>query len=137
MTNEDIIQKIKNGLQNCCATYGIARQDIGIKISAGLMSGVNCVLLKDNTPVLNSAGKSTVISIKDLFGINAMEALLVGNHLGGTLSKLANNDKNKNITDKKKVNARMYSESPDFYPSVTLYEGDKVVNDSITIQDLT
>ncbi len=135
-TQDDIIKKIQNGLQELCSTYNIHRKEIRVKISMGMMNiGVRCVLMKNEEVVKNSSDKAVTISISELMKLEMGEAAIANVGLGKLLSKLAEKP-NHNI-EKSKVNARIYTNDSNFYPSVTLYSENRVVNDSISIQDLT
>lgn len=128
METSEIIRKIQQALEKCSLDSGIDKKDIRVKIvidKGFIANNVKCSLLNKTDFVYD-------IEIRNLLGLNPMEAILVSKYLSGTLGKLADNE---NIP-KENVNARIYTKSEDFTPSVYLYNLGKAVR-PITVEELT
>jgi hypothetical protein len=128
METTEIILKIQRALEKCSLGSGIDKKDVRVKIvidKGFIANNVKCSLLNKTDFVYD-------IEIRNLLGLNPMEALLVSKYLSGTLGKLANNE---NIPTEN-VNARIYTKSEDYTPSVYLYNMGKAIR-QITVEELT
>lgn len=128
METQEIVLKIQNALKKCSLDSSIDKKDIRVKIvidKGFIADSVRCSLLNKTDFVHD-------IEIRNLLGLNPMEAILVSKYLSGTLGKLAENE---NIP-KENVNARIYTKSEDYTPSVYLYNSGKAIR-PITIEELT
>lgn len=128
METEEIVLKIQNALKKCSLDSSIDKRDIRVKIvidKGFIADSVRCSLLNKTDFVHD-------IEIRNLLGLNPMEAILVSKYLSGTLGKLAEKE---NIP-KENVNARIYTKSEDYTPSVYLYNLGKAIR-PITVEELT
>lgn len=131
METAEIIEKIQVGLKNCSIKHNVGYEQIRVKIRSGFL-GVDCYAMCGEEVLKNSDNKATAVSISELVGINPVQAGLVGTHLKGMLSKLAQ----KNNINGAKVNAQIFTKLSDFTPSVYLYEGADRIKE-ITVEELT
>lgn len=133
METSAIIAKIQNGLKTCSETYGVSAKDVQIKITnaTSMFDSVKFFLMKGNENV-QFDGHDLKLDIKTLLNLNAMEAVIVSNYLKDTFGSLAK----KNNLDVKNINARIFTKTADFNPSVYLHEGQKIVKE-ITVEELT
>lgn len=128
METEEIILKIQRALEKCSLDSGIDKRDIRIKIvidKGFIANNVKCSLMNKTDFVYD-------IEMRNLLGLNPLESTLVSKYLSGTLSKLGENE---NIP-MQNVNARIYTKSDDYYPSVYLYNLGKAIR-PITVEELT
>ncbi len=138
MTPEEVIERIQFGLKECSATYGIEPKDIRVKISKEVVKGrmgesisIKCYVMENEKCITHLDGKNVVLNLKDLLGINPMVSMLLDGFLKKSFTKLAN----KNKIKEDNINARIFTTSLNFYPSIYLYKGDIAVN-PITVSDL-
>ena len=139
MTPEEITAKIKQGLKDCSIKYQIEPKDIQVKIAREIMSGrmgtsekIKCYVMKNLDVVKDVNGKDTEININDLLKINPAVGMLLSGYLKTAFANLV---KNKGL-DGTNVNARIFTTSLNFDPSIALYEGDRYKT-AITVGDLT
>jgi len=128
MEASEIIKKIQQALEKCSLDSSIDKRDIRVKIvidKGFIANDVKCSLLNKTDFVYD-------IELRNLLGLNPLQAKLVSNYLSGTLKKLA--EKN-NIPDKD-INARIYTKSDDYLPLVYLYNQGKAIK-PITVEELT
>lgn len=128
METAEIIRKIQNALQKCSEDSGIDKKDVRVKIVVDkgfIANSVKCSLLNKTDFVYD-------IEMRNLLGLNPLESTLVSNFLSGTLKKMAEKD---NIPVEN-INARIYTKSDDYYPSVYLYNMGKAIR-PITVEELT
>jgi hypothetical protein len=128
MDTQEIIGKIQTALEKCSTDSSIDKKDIRIKLSIKkglIVNDTRCVLM-------NKKDDLHEIDLRTLLNINPMQSLAVGKYLSSTLSGLA---KKEGIKDTD-VNARIFTKSEDFYPSVTLFNENKKVRE-ITVEELT
>jgi len=128
MEASEIIKKIQQALEKCSLDSSIDKRDIRVKIvidKGFIANDVKCSLLNKTDFVYD-------IELRNLLGLNPLQAKLVSNYLSGTLKKLS--EKN-NIPDKD-INARIYTKSDDYLPLVYLYNQGKAIK-PITVEELT
>jgi len=128
METEEIIVKIQQALEKCSLDSGIDKRDVRVKIvidKGFIADGVKCSLMNKTNLVHD-------IEIRNLLGLNPLQAKLVSKYLSDTLKKISNDS---NIPANE-VNARIYTKHENFYPSVYLYNGGKAVRE-ITVAELT
>lgn len=133
METSEIIEKIKVGLKACSQKHNIPARDVKIKISKKVEKGfLGKEKVVIGTDLMNASEVVEKISIKDLFGVSVLVEPLVTGFLEKSLNTLAT----KNNIDNNLVNARIFSKSEDFSPSVYLYNGDKAFKE-ISVAELT
>lgn len=132
METKEIIEKIKTGLQLCSTKYNVPARDIAIKIAVeGMFSSIVFYAMSANEVIKGSDGKGIKINVGELLRLNVIESGIVSGFLKSKLNSLA---KDRNL-DSKIVNARIFTKTLDFTPSVNLYEGEKV-KEEITVEQL-
>lgn len=115
METAEIVERIKVALRRCADVNNIQRKDIRVRISRKktfIASTIKCDVLR-NMDVIQE------VSLKELLGINPIQAPLVNTYLGNALSKLA---KSEGVSDES-VNGRFFTTSEDFTPRLYLYNG--------------
>ncbi len=120
-----IITKIQAGLKYCSESYSISRSDVRLKIKGD--GKVDLMRASDNhSDQIN-------IDVLKIFNITALQNVLypITPYLKKLMESLA---KKKNI-DPAQINARIFTQDEDFYPSVYLYNGDKA-HCELTINEL-
>ena len=139
MTKEEIISKIQKGLKDCSEKYNIAPKDIRVKISKEISIGrmgksetIKSFVMSNNAVIKDTEGKDTQIAIKNLLQLNPMEEMFLNKYLKGAFTKLSL----KNKIEEEGINARIFTTSLDFNPSIYLYKGEIAVT-PITVEDLT
>ncbi len=128
METAEIIRKIQQALEKCSLDSSIDKRDIRIKIvidKGFIANSVKCSLLNKTDFVYD-------IEIRNLLGLNPLESTLLSGYLSKTLSKLGEAEG----ISKENVNARIYTKSDDYYPSVYLYNLGKAIR-PITVEELT
>jgi cellobiose-specific phosphotransferase system component IIB len=128
METSEIIRKIQNALEKCSLESGIDKRDVRVKIVVDkgfIANSVKCSLLNKTDFVYD-------IEMRNLLGLNPIESTLVSNFLSKTLKNMADQDG----IPVENINARIYTKSDDYYPSVYLYNLGKAIR-PITVEELT
>mgnify|MGYP003402862611 FL=1 len=121
---KEVIKKIQQALKSCSESHIIPARDLSFII--------NCEgkvdLMNANHIVVNG------IDVRKVFNISPLENLLVP-IVPYLKNKIESLSKNKNL-DKQIVTAKIFTKQTDFYPSVFLYEGEKIICE-LSIEDFT
>ena len=127
METHEIVTKIQTALKSCAEINGIQPKEVRVRITRKkgfVVSTVKCDVLR-KTDVVSEA------SLKDLLGLNPVQAPLVNTYLSDALSKFAV----KEGIDADGVNGRFYTTSEDFTPRLYLYDKESPVRE-IKIEEL-
>lgn len=115
METAEIITKIQAALKSCAESNSIPAKDVRVKISREkgfLTYTTKCV-------VMNKSSVVQEVNLKELLGLNPVQAPLVNNYLGNSLCSMAKKEKISEET----VNGRFYTTSDDYTPRLYLYDG--------------
>jgi hypothetical protein len=120
---DQIIKKIQLGLKTCSEKHIISAKDVQMIIDSN--GKVN--LMNANHIVVNG------IDVCKVFNVSMLENMMVPivPYLKNKVIALA---KSSNL-DVSKASARIFTKQADFYPSVILQEGDKIIKE-ITVGEL-
>jgi len=127
METAEIVSKIQSALKSCAESNGIPTKEVRVRISRKkgfIASTVKCDVMKKMDSI-------SEVSLKDLLGLNPIQAPLVNTYLGNALANFA---KKENI-DENSVNGRFYTTSDDFNPRLYLYNNDTPIRE-IKIEEL-
>ncbi len=135
MDTKDIIVKIEGALKKSCEQTGIDKKDIRLRLSlkkAIIGNSVICEFMDKTAIRKNKDGKSEVVDLKSLLGLNSFEMIVVSKFLCNALEKMCKSIESCNESE---IDARICTRTDDYYPSVFLFNKNKFVRE-ITVKEL-
>lgn len=127
METAEIVSKIQSALKSCAESNQIPTKEVRVRIARKkgfIASTIKCDVMRKTDSV-------SEVSLKDLLGLNPIQAPLVNTYLGNALANFA---KKENI-DENTVNGRFYTTSDDFNPRLYLYNNDTPIRE-VKIEEL-
>lgn len=123
METEKIIGKIQSALKSCAEDNGLTSKNVCVRLSLKkgfLVNEVICDLMKGTESI-------KPLNLKDLFGINPVQASLLKTKLSSVLTEFAKDEKINFL----KINGRFYANDENYNPRLFLY------NESDLLREMT
>lgn len=121
-TQQQVIEKLRGGLQKAHAQSGISLNEMSIKLTIHKRFPVDGVHIKLNQLDIEKGD----IAAETVFGITSMEAFAIRPRLACALKKYAANLGIAQDT----VNARIYACSANFEPAIDIYTGNQKLKET-------